>query len=93
MKISLRLRDKAVSFTQPASDDTVIFVNPTFTSAGTYIFTLPTGTTIDLTPETVYSVGIDINNADGDGGGESGVTARYHHGDRRRLRRCGRVDD
>ena len=71
MKISLRATQSG--FTKPASVDTVIFVNPTFTSAGTYTFTLPTGTTIDLTPETVYYVGIDINNADGDGGGDSGV--------------------
>ena len=72
MKISLRTRAIG-SITEPVSVDTVTFVNPTFTSAGTYTFTLPVGTTIDLTPDTVYYVGIDINNADGDGGGDSGV--------------------
>ena len=36
--------------------DALTFSNPTFTSAGTVTFTLPTGTTYDLTPETRYYV-------------------------------------
>ena len=54
--------------------DVLTFSNPTFTSAGTVTFTLPTGTTFDLTPETVYFVVIDINNADGDSGVNLGTT-------------------
>ena len=73
MKISLRARGMR-GFTEPATVDMVTFVNPTFTSAGTYTFTLPAGTTIALTPNTVYYVGIDINNADGDSGVTLGTT-------------------
>ena len=73
MRISLRARQSG-SITEPVFLDTVIFDNPTFTSAGTVTFTLPVGTTIDLTSETVYYVGIDINNADGDSGVALGTT-------------------
>ena len=70
LKISLR----TISAGNPAGFDTVTFVNPTFTSAGNLTFTLPTDTTIDLTPESRYFVVIDINNADADSGVVIGKT-------------------
>ena len=56
------------------STETVVFSNPTFSSAGNVTFTLPAGTTIDLAANTVYFVSIDINNADGDSGVNIGTT-------------------
>ena len=60
LTISLRARATG-DLDWPASTNLVTFVNPIFTNAGTLTFTLPTGTTIDLTPSTVYFVVIDIN--------------------------------
>ena len=70
LKISLR----TISAGNPAGIDTVTFVNPTFTSAGNLTFTLPTDTTIDLTPESRYFVVIDINDSDGESGVNIGTT-------------------
>ena len=54
--------------------DVLTFSNPTFTSAETVTFTLPTGTTYDLTPETRYFVVIDVNTSDTTGGVVLGTT-------------------
>ena len=54
--------------------DVLTFSNPTFTSAGTLTFTLPAGTTFDLTSETWYFVIIDINNTVTTGGVNLGTT-------------------
>ena len=54
--------------------DVLTFSNPTFTSAGTVTFTLPTGTTFDLTANTVYFVVIDVNTSDDMGGVVIGTT-------------------
>ena len=73
LKISLRPRS-TISADEPASFDTVTFVNPTFTSAGNLTFTLPAGTTIDLTPESRYFVVIDIINSVAGSGVNIGTT-------------------
>ena len=61
LRVSLRTRETG-SVDRPSSTDWVTFVNPLFTRthAGTATFTLPTGTMIDLTPNTAYFVTIDI---------------------------------
>ena len=74
LSISLRARGTG-TIDWPDDETTVTFVNPTFTSAGTYTFTLPAGTTINLAAETVYFVVIDSSNVDDDSGVTIGDTS------------------
>ena len=74
--MNITLRTVATgSVPRPVFTDTVTFSNPTFTSAGTYTFTVPTGTTIDLTADTAYFVVVDINSTVNNSGVNLGKTS------------------